>query len=258
MKTGYEHLKESGIPLFLIPDKIAIKMAEHHNRADPAPNGGVWEDWSLKTKWKPNLYLRAKTYKPFPGPYEDLPHSHDKSVRFGEGWGLYSAPLMPEQRLRTFRQNGNNISRGWVQFDQKIFIPSLYQKHAMIMGMAPMETLTVKAGARYAKGHTVITGLGLGYLLWLCSHRSQVKKITLIEIDKDVIEFIMPRIKPYLGEVPIKIIHGDCRKVLMDLKGDALLADHFDGFGGNSDWYRYPEDRRLHIMRSFGHIWTWG
>ena len=126
------------------------------------------------------------------------------------------------------------------------------------MGLSPFECMTVKWGARFAKGRVVITGLGLGYLLWLCSRRKQVKHITVCEIDEDIIEHIMPRIRPYLGPVPIKVVVGDCRNRLLKLSGDVLLADHFDSYGWNGDWYQYDSPLRAHIENNFGKVWTWG
>jgi len=42
------------------------------------------------------------------------------------------------------------------------------------------------------------------------------------------------------------------------MEGDVLLADHFDDYGSNGDWYRYERELRDHIKANFDRVWTWG
>ena len=60
------------------------------------------------------------------------------------------------------------------------------------MSGAPDECLSMKSLARGASGHSLIGGLGLGILAWLCASNPLVKSVTVVEIQQGVIDIVSP------------------------------------------------------------------
>ena len=254
-KTTLEILNESMIPTQLLAPQFVERAHKAHHAAAHTSDSTPWEDWGPNTKFKTALFLRAKTFKPMPDIFgKDLP------IQFGD-WRIFRNPLPKTKHLRMYQANGDAPPRlGWAQFDRDIKVTVLTRKRRPIMGLTPMECISVKAGARFARGSVVITGLGIGYLLYLVCQRRQVKNVTVIEDDPGIIEHVWPRLKPHLNDpARVRIITGDCNEVLPKFPGthDVLLADHFSGFGYNKDWLTYHRDRDV-IREKFKKIWIWG
>ena len=53
----------------------------------------------------------------------------------------------------------------------------------------------MKSHSNNAAGHVLIGGLGLGILAWLCASKSIVKSVTVIELQREVIDLISPIIE---------------------------------------------------------------
>jgi hypothetical protein len=60
----------------------------------------------------------------------------------------------------------------------------------------------------HAKGHVLINGLGLGLTAQLCLDKPEVTKVTVIEINEDVIRLVAPHLKERYGG-RVEIIHAD-------------------------------------------------
>ena len=73
------------------------------------------------------------------------------------------------------------------------------------MSLTPMEIFTLRGGTRRAKGHVVVAGLGLGYQLMEVCRRPQVKRVTLVEIDRALMDWLLPVIRRKLGPDAKKI-----------------------------------------------------
>lgn len=61
---------------------------------------------------------------------------------------------------------------------------------------------------RNAKGHVLINGLGIGFVLYHCLKKEQVTKATIIEISEDVIKLVGPHYSNMFGN-RLEIIHAD-------------------------------------------------
>lgn len=254
-----EQLQSMAVPSFLLDPKTIQQARDAHNNATQTDDKTPWQDWSLKTSFTTGtLFLRAASWNPMPPIYDGF---REKPLTFGarpDGrprWKIVSRKLPKNTRLRLYQKAGDGPAKlGWAQFDGDIWVPILF-RHGFevepIMSLTPNECISVKAGARFARGHVTITGLGLGYLLWLVSNKPGVKSVTLIEIDKDIVDTVMPLLRPHLKIEPAVII-GDCRKLLPEMKGDVVLMDHFDAYGHNS-WF--VEDK---WTTGFARRWIWG
>jgi hypothetical protein len=150
--------------------------------------------------------------------------------------------------------------KSWVCFDENVEIPALFPVHQDRLGRArlkymqnpwmsitPSEVFSLRTGLRYARGHCVIAGLGLGWQLVQASKRKQVKKITLVEINESLVKMIMPRIR-YMLECDVQIEIGSAHLIIPKLHADSALIDIFPQFGNNE--FKKPP----HIKKT----WVWG
>ena len=226
--------------------------------------------WSEVTAWAPELNVQAATYDVAPpfadvlmsdAPVDDLrPTEHVDSPR---GAFRYCHRLHPRGRpLLTWwgRQTGTVI------FDRDVAIPALFQARADAgsgggprfpgspwMSLTPAEFLTLEPGTRIAKGRVVIAGLGLGHQLVAVSRRFQVKKLTLVERSRELVEWLMPALAPRLRK-PVEVIVDDAYAALPKLKADVALVDIFPRYGEAGP--AMAELRRR--CRGIKRMWGWG
>jgi hypothetical protein len=97
------------------------------------------------------------------------------------------------------------------------------------MSLTPHEINTMREDVNRAHGHVVTLGLGLGYYAYMASLKEDVKDVTVIEIDPNVIalfnEYILPQ---FPRPEKVKVIQKDAisfSKSLKDGDYDYLFAD---------------------------------
>lgn len=219
--------------------------------------------WTPEAKWQPELCFDAKSYNAWVerfnlfGP-EPLPEN-PKNLYYGKAYSVspqgrfcYARRELPRgAELQTFCGN----RKGTVIFDAPVMIPTLndltwYDPRENIwMSLTPMEVMTLRAGTKKARGHVVVAGLGLGYQLIGVSQRKKVTRITLVERERELVDWIMPELKPLLGPTPIDIVIGDAKVELPKLEADIALVDIDRGYGSNTFFARCDKIRN---------IWVWG
>ena len=104
-------------------------------------------------------------------------------------------------------------------FIDKFIYPAVIQNDTIWMSVTPHEINTMKDSLNIIKDNVLVIGLGLGYYAYMASIKDEVKKITIIEKDKNVIElfnkFILPQFK---NKDKIEIINIDAYKYFKNNK----------------------------------------
>lgn len=132
--------------------------------------------------------------------------------------------------MRTHRKNWQRADDVWMSF-------------------TPMEVFTLRPGTKKARGHTVVAGLGMGYQLIQVTRKKTVKKVTVVEIEQSLVDWVRPRIESKLGPCEVEWIVGDAKEVVPKLTADVALIDIFKSYGGN--WFP-------HRCPNIPIIWSWG
>lgn len=227
------------------------------------------EPWSAAIKWKPELNVQGSTYKVlelWPGIVaSDAPVDQLERGQYVDS---------PSRRFRycvRLHRAGQTLLTWWgaqvgtVLFDHDVIIPALYQARGPDdpgtgewtetpwMSLTPAELITLRPGTRLARGRTVVAGLGLGHQLIEVSRRIQVKRVILVELDQELVDWILPRIRPHLRK-PLDVHVGDAYEIIPTLRADVALIDIFPGYGDG--FARVAElARRSPSIKKF---WGWG
>lgn len=140
-----------------------------------------------------------------------------------------------------FKIEGKKVMPNLGYFNEKFKFPAVYQNGRMWMSVTPNEVNTMKHNIAYARGEVLTFGLGLGYFAYMCSLKSEVSSITIVEKNEKVIELFKKHILPqFKNGDKITIIHADAYdyiKTLEDGKYDYVFVDIYHDAGDGKEVY---------------------
>ena len=112
-------------------------------------------------------------------------------------------------------------------FDHKFSYLALTEGNNVWMSLNPNEIETMKPYIEKAKGSVLVLGLGMGYVPFMMALKPEVKNITIVEKDADIISLFNALIYPnFKSEEKIKIIEDDAINfVKRQNKYDYIFAD---------------------------------
>jgi spermidine synthase len=91
--------------------------------------------------------------------------------------------------------------------------------------------------ARYAHGNVLIGGLGLGILPRMLMNRKNVKSITVVESNPDVIGLVRSYVyRDFTDRSRINIIQADIHDYVRDLKPDVYDSALLDTWQDTGEW----------------------
>ena len=116
-----------------------------------------------------------------------------------------------------------------------------HKTRGCVMSNTQMEMFTNQKFLNVANGDILIAGLGIGMLPAALAQKDDVKSITIIELDSEIIGLIEPLIRKYVpNNDKIKIIHADAytyaEQYGQNKQYDYVWLDIWDTFP-NSDMY---------------------
>lgn len=96
-------------------------------------------------------------------------------------------------------------------FDDPVNIPILFEGKKLWMSPTIAEQRSMDRYIKKAKGNVLVFGLGIGYYPYMCLLQNNIKSITIVEFNKDIIDLFNRYILPQFDTrgLDIKIIHGD-------------------------------------------------
>ncbi len=95
-------------------------------------------------------------------------------------------------------------------FSQKFIFPAIYENDRLWMSITPNEINTMKKSIDEASGDVLAYGLGLGYYAYMTSIKENVKSVTIVEKNEDIIKLFQENIFPFFrNKEKIKIINED-------------------------------------------------
>lgn len=244
--------------MFFLPNVAQMKIEAEYWKRTAERILRTPKIWSPKMKWEKELGIEAESYDLwvrdqmlFPKVVSGLPFSKDQdSVCCPGGAFEYVHSLVPRGgMLDTILGN----KQGKVCFTADVVVPTLlkrsdYGRSTVWMSLTPMEVFSLRPGTKLAKGHTVVAGLGLGHQLLNVCRKRGVKKVTLVERDKALVNWLMPRITEKLKAVKPEVVVGDANKLVPQMQADVALIDIESGYG-YADFPRCPQ---------IGRVWIWG
>jgi hypothetical protein len=112
------------------------------------------------------------------------------------------------------------------------------------MSIMPSEIESQELGLQFAQGHTVVLGLGMGWLAANAALRPEVDHVTVVERDSDIIELVAAanvfEQLPAEAREKLEIVHADALTWKPSFSVDTLQADI---------WEKFVEDRKLDDVR---------
>lgn len=100
-------------------------------------------------------------------------------------------------------------------FTTKTKYLALLENGTVWMSITPNEINTMEKDIKEAKGNVLVMGLGLGYYPFMVSNKEDVNKITIVEMNKDIIDIFKNNILPlFPHKEKIEVINDDATKYI--------------------------------------------
>ncbi|MEL3890059.1 hypothetical protein V6B08_07270 [Ferrovibrio sp. MS7] len=127
------------------------------------------------------------------------------------------------------------------------------------MSLTPTEIESQEIGLRAARGHTVVFGLGMGWLAANAALRSEVSRVTVVERDGDVIAAVRAagvlELLPEPARAKLTLVQADALTWRPDAPVDSLQADIWLRYSAPQ---RIDEARRMQANVAATEIYCWG
>ena len=219
------------------------------------------KDWSDDIQWNSRMTIRAGTFTP-PSLFKVRPTKRARvdsvpktqRVLSPDGKWMYTELILPRGGMIDCAYGAKF---GDICFDGEVVIPRIHQcrihgknesywSENPWMSITPQEILTLRCGTRFAKGTTVLAGLGMGHQLEQVCKRKKVKKVIVVEKEEGLVGWIKPQLD--LNGKDVEFVIGDAKKLIPEMEADAALIDIYKGYGFN-EFPHCPKIKK---------VWVWG
>ena len=142
-----------------------------------------------------------------------------KNVRYGDyslvndHYSPYEIFAYQDMSVSSNYEENNSLSF----FEEEFSFPAINHKDVTWMSITPNEIETMEKAVNDASGKVVVYGLGLGYFPYMISLKEDVKEITIVELDQNIIDLFKKNILPqFKHQEKIKIINMDAFKYMQE------------------------------------------
>ena len=137
-------------------------------------------------------------------------------------------------------------------FDEDVYMPSLKEgKDKVWMSPAISEIDSMNDGYEAGHGNCLTLGLGIGVLPYLWLLKDEVKSVTIVEVNKDVIELFDKYIRPqFPTDKRLKIIHGDAFEYYNEEflnQFDYVYIDFWESTDDGLDFYIKLMEKKVNL-----------
>ena len=164
-----------------------------------------------------------------------------------------------EQGRWALRVGGVGFARGYWSGPALVDIIVLMRDGENWMSITPLEMESQQIGIEAATGHVVIMGLGMGWAAAACAMKLEVRAVTVVERDADVIA--MHRELGLFARLPdgaggkVRIVEGDALAWRAEESVDLLMPDIWLPLISDG---RIEEVRRMHANVGARQVYFWG
>ncbi|GAA4712401.1 hypothetical protein GCM10023228_17840 [Brevibacillus fulvus] len=127
------------------------------------------------------------------------------------------------------------------------------------MSISASEMLTMRDAVAGVSGHVLVAGIGLGYFPFITSLKESVKKITLVEIDENIIEIFETKILPqFPRKEKIEIVHADAIQYFQE--HHQQFDSHFIDIWQGSDFESvklYMQFKAVELREGTKNVYHW-
>ncbi|WP_245593435.1 hypothetical protein [Azospirillum halopraeferens] len=154
--------------------------------------------------------------------------------------GYWSGPMMITDMAVLTRTDDRGARRTW-------------------MSITPMEIESQEIGCRFASGHTVVMGLGMGWATVNAAVNPAVDRVTVVEMDDEVRSMIAAQgiieQLPEAERAKVTVVAGDAMEYVPDAPAETLLADIWLPLNGDE---RVEQVRRMQANTGARRVYFWG
>ena len=165
-------------------------------------------------------------------PKEYLDNEYAKTIKATGKYKKYALKYITYEPYQLFAYDdisleGDKENSRIGYFDNKFSYLALTEGNNIWMSLNPNEIETMKPYINKAKGNVLVLGLGMGYVPFMMSLRSDVKSITIVEKDPEIIGLFNSLILPnYKNKGKIRVVEDDAiNYVRKQNKYDYIFAD---------------------------------
>ena len=160
-------------------------------------------------------YVRPSLSRLDPSPFLDNPYM--RCIRFPQAkQGRWTMTRMAYEPYELFVRDdllclpdGREIPQlGY--FDTRFAYPAVLEGGREWMTVTPNEVATMAPALAQVRGHVAVMGLGLGYFAFMASEKDDVRAVTVVERDADVIALFERHILPqFAHRDKVRIVRAD-------------------------------------------------
>lgn len=136
-------------------------------------------------------------------------------------------------------------------FDRDVNMPVLKEKNKVWMSPAISEIESMNDGYEKGNGKCLTLGLGIGVLPYLWLLKDTVESVTIVEVNKDVIDLFEKYIRPqFPSQKELNIIHGDAFEYYNEEflnQFDYVYVDFWESTEDGLDFYTRLMEKRVDL-----------
>lgn len=164
---------------------------------------------------------------------EYLSNPYVRTIKEAGRYGKYALKTLKYEPYQLFAYDEIKVTKDYKEysaigyFKKPFSYLALTEGNDVWMSLNPNEIETMKPFIAAAKGHVLVLGLGMGYVPFMMGLKNEVKKITIVEKDPDIIALFNNLIFPhFMNKTKIEIIKDDAINYVKNhQKYDYIFAD---------------------------------